>query len=287
MTSSKLEWRDIEYAVMAWSKALNPRPVYGVPRGGCVPAAMLALRWGMPILDAPKRGCIIVDDIIDSGKTREKFSDFEFVALVGRTGDDDGFHKREGWIEFPWEANETGPEDAVVRLIEFCGGDVNSEGLSDTPKRVVKAFAEMTAGRNENPEEILSRTFPKDGYDQVVVLKDIRFFSTCEHHLLPFFGRAAVAYVPGERVVGLSKLARLVDCFARRLQIQERLTVQVADALESCLKPQGVAVVMKAQHLCMVARGASKEGAEMVTSVMRGNFRDHAESRAEVLNLLK
>jgi GTP cyclohydrolase I len=179
-------------------------------------------------------------------------------------------------------------ENAVRELLRSIGEDPNREGLLDTPKRYAKALMEMTVGYEMDPGKILERVFSED-CDQVVVLKGIQFTSMCEHHLLPFVGVADVAYLPGDQrgVVGLSKLARLVECFARRLQIQERMTRQIADALVEHLEPRGVAVILKAKHSCMSCRGVLQHDSEMITSSMLGMFRDNAEARAELLLLLK
>lgn len=161
------------------------------------------------------------------------------------------------------------------------------EGMAETPARVLRSLREMTAGYSRDPSLLLSRTFPGEGYDEIVVLREVPYHSLCEHHLLPFYGTAALAYLPGDRVVGLSKLARLVDVYALRFQIQERMTKQIADALELHLQPRGVAVVVKGRHLCMEGRGVRKPGAEMLTSVVRGVFMDKPQARAEVLSLLQ
>jgi GTP cyclohydrolase IA len=279
-------WQNVQTVIAHWAGSILPAPVYGVPRGGCVPAGMLATMWGTKVLDEPQPGCLVVDDIIDSGRTRERFKDYEFVALVSHRKTDPGYFKLDGWIDFPWEANETGPEDSVVRLIEVAGGDPNAEGLKETPARVIKALRELTKGNEDDPVKILEATFHPEGYDEIIALSNIPFYSLCEHHLLPFFGSASVAYLPNSRIVGLSKLARIVNCFSRRIQVQERLTVQIADAIEKNLGAPAVAVIIKAQHLCMTARGVSKPGAEMTTSVMRGHFREKPEARAEVLRIL-
>lgn len=163
------------------------------------------------------------------------------------------------------------------------------EGLRDTPKRVVKSWMEIYGGYALDPKKILQTTFKQEGYeyDEMVLLKDVELYSTCEHHMLPFYGRAHVAYIPNaNRVVGLSKLARLVDCFARRLQIQEKLTNQIADALVECLDPQGVAVVIEARHHCMCARGVGKQNSSMTTSALRGVFKEKNEVRQEFLRLI-
>lgn len=165
--------------------------------------------------------------------------------------------------------------DAVHTLLSWIGEDADREGLAETPKRVLKAFRSYFAGYGHSPEEILSKTFSEvEGYDDLVVLAGIRFESHCEHHLAPFIGEAAIGYLPGERVVGLSKLARLVDLYAKRLQIQERLTAQIAQALEDYLSPKGTAVLIQAEHMCLSCRGAHKPGAKMTTSCFSGRLRD-------------
>jgi GTP cyclohydrolase I len=177
-------------------------------------------------------------------------------------------------------------EGAVrVLLRRVVWEDPEREGLLDTPERVVKALGQMTEGYGQDPVEILGTTFDTEGYDEMVVLRGIDFVSLCEHHMLPFTGTAAVGYVPGDRVVGLSKLARLVDCFARRLQIQERMTKEIADAVMNVLSPQGVGVVVSARHSCMGCRGVRKPGASMVTSYLAGVMRDNVAARAEFLAL--
>ena len=180
-------------------------------------------------------------------------------------------------------ASENAAEKAVVTLLRFIGEDPGRDGLVDTPARVVKAWREMTAGYDEDPAEILSRTFEETS-DEMIILRGISFYSTCEHHMLPFYGEAQVGYLPG-RVVGISKLARLVNCFARRLQIQERMTRQIAEAIEEHLDAKGVGVVLRAHHLCMGCRGVKQEETEMVTSSMLGKLRNDATTRGEFLRL--
>jgi len=178
-------------------------------------------------------------------------------------------------------------EAAVRTLIGWAGDDPAREGLIDTPARVVRAYEEWFAGYGQDPEAILQRTFGEvGGYDEPVVLRDIPVSSTCEHHMAAIRGVAHVAYLPGERVVGLSKLARLVDAYGRRLQIQERLTAEIAAALERSLRPRGVAVIIAAGHDCMAARGVRTPGAQMVTRRFLGTFADDPAARAEVLGLL-
>jgi GTP cyclohydrolase I len=178
-------------------------------------------------------------------------------------------------------------QEAVRTLIRWAGDDPAREGLRDTPARVARAWREYARGYSEDPAHHLSRTFEEvGGYDEIVLLKDIPFQSHCEHHLAPIIGKAAIAYLPSDRVVGISKLARVLHGFARRLQVQERLTAQVADTIWEHLKPQGVAVVIEATHACMTARGVSTPDVMMTTSRMMGVFREDERSRREVLALM-
>ena len=178
-------------------------------------------------------------------------------------------------------------EVAIRKLIQWAGDDPNREGLIDTPKRVVKAFEEFFSGYTMDPTDYLARTFEEtDGYDEMIVLRDIAFISHCEHHILPVVGKAHVAYLPAKRVVGISKLARVVEAFAKRLQIQERMTAQIANAIECALQPRGIAVVIEAEHQCMTTRGVMKPGVSMVTSRMLGAFRDDAKTRLEFESII-
>jgi len=178
-------------------------------------------------------------------------------------------------------------EEAVRTLIRWAGDDPTREGLVDTPSRVARAYEEFFAGYEEDPHEILRRTFEEtDGYDEMVVLRDIRLESHCEHHMVPIIGKAHVAYLPGNRVVGISKLARIVEIYSRRLQIQEKLTAQIANTLQEVLNPRGVAVVIEAAHQCMTTRGVRKAGVTMVTSRMLGAFRENDSTRREFMALI-
>jgi GTP cyclohydrolase I len=177
--------------------------------------------------------------------------------------------------------------EAVRTLIRWAGDDPAREGLSETPGRVVRAFDEWFSGYREDPSSILSKTFEEtDGYDEMVVLRNIRFTSHCEHHIAPIVGRAHIGYLPTRRVVGISKLARLVDVYARRLQIQEKMTAQIANTINDILEPQGAAVVIEASHQCMTTRGADKPGSTLITSQMTGAFRDDASTRREFLSAI-
>ncbi|KAF0144319.1 MAG: GTP cyclohydrolase I [Rhodospirillaceae bacterium] len=178
-------------------------------------------------------------------------------------------------------------EEAVRTLLRWAGEDPNREGLRDTPKRVVKAYEEFFAGYYQDPEEVLRRTFEElEGYDEIVALRDIRFESHCEHHMAPIIGKAHVAYLPDRRVVGISKLARVVELYAKRLQIQEKMTAQIANAINDVLRPKGVAVVIEAAHQCMTCRGIHKPGVTMVTSRMLGAFREDPATRREFLTII-
>ena len=177
--------------------------------------------------------------------------------------------------------------EAVKTLLAYTGDDPSREGLIDTPKRVIKAYDEFFAGYNEDPVEVLSRTFEQvEGYDEMVIVKGIRVESHCEHHMVPIIGVAHVGYIPNKKVVGISKLARMVDLFGKRLQTQETMTAQIADTIEKVLNPKGVAVVIDAAHMCMTTRGIHKTETSTVTSRMLGTFRKKANTRAEFMNLI-
>jgi len=179
-------------------------------------------------------------------------------------------------------------EDAVRILLRWAGDDPTREGLLDTPKRVAKAYSDWFSGYAMDPEEYLKRTFEEvEGYDEMVVLRDIEFESHCEHHMAPIIGKAHVGYLPNGRVVGISKLARVVEAYARRFQVQEKMTAQIARCIQTSLKPRGVGVVIEAAHECMTTRGIHKRGVSMVTSKMLGTFREDARTRSEFLELIR
>ena len=178
-------------------------------------------------------------------------------------------------------------EAAVKILISWAGDNPNREGLLETPKRVVKSYEEFYSGYDQDPEEILSKIFEEvEGYDEIIIVKDIRLESHCEHHMVPILGKAHVAYIPDKRIVGISKLARVVDLFAKRLQTQETMTAQIADTIDRVLKPKGVAIVIDAAHQCMSSRGVHKTETSTVTSRMLGAFRENPKSRMEFMNLI-
>ena len=261
--------------------------LYGVPRGGV--AAVLAVARhleGAQVVDDPDVATVFVDDLIDSGATRdrylEKYPGVPFMALFNKSESDE-------WLVFPWEQTvERSAEDIPVRLLQFIGEDPKRGGLKETPKRYLKAWQHWAGGYGQDPAALL-KCF-EDGaerYDEMVLVKSIPVYSHCEHHLAPFFGVAHVAYIPDGRIVGLSKISRLVDIFARRLQVQERLTNQIADAMEQNLVPKGVAVVIECRHLCMESRGIQRQGSSTTTSAMRGVFRGNAAARAEFMGLVR
>jgi GTP cyclohydrolase I len=276
------------------SRVLPRLKVFHIPRGGVPVSYALSAKLGglIEIVDDPEDATLFVDDIIDSGATLDRYAteypSTRFVALVDKRTEP-GI----GWVVFPWENADAGGGigDNIVRLLEFIGDNPKREGLKDTPARVAAAWKTWGAGYDADVAEVLrgehGGSFADGGerYDEMVLVRDIPFYSHCEHHLAPFFGTADIAYIPqlNGRIVGLSKLSRLLDVFARRLQVQERLTVQVADALVEHLKPKGAAVTIRARHLCMESRGIGKQGHETVTRALRGVFKDDAAARAEFL----
>lgn len=272
-----LSWVEVKALIRMHIPATGA--AYGVPRGGAIVAGLTGRA-----VESPGEADFIVDDIVDSGRTRAAWKKSwprkPFFALVDKTNPK---AKLDGWVHFPWETEPArDAADSVVRLLEFIGEDPTREGLLDTPNRVVKAWSELTTGYKQDPAAILARDFHGDGYDQMVVCRNVEFVSMCEHHMLPFNGVAHVGYLPKGRVVGLSKMARLVDCYARRLQVQERLTGQVAAAMQQHLKPHGVGVMVVARHACMSCRGVMKHKSDMVTTALTGVFK-RQDVKAEFL----
>lgn len=279
----------MEQVVLDWVKnTCDNKKVFPIPKNGLI----IALKAGLNIVDSPEKADIIFDDVCDSGRTIKPYleSGKQLVVLYVKKHTPykaqlTYFEEKEDWVVFPWE-KENEVEDNIVRILEHLGEDPTREGLLETPKRVVKSYKELYSGYDKKVEDVLT-VFEDDGYDGMVLLKDIEFYSTCEHHMLPFFGKAHVAYIPNGKVVGISKLARIVEIYARRLQNQERLTKQVADAIQEYLDPKGVAVVMEAQHFCMRARGIQKQNSAMKTAELTGNFKSQPETRAEFYTLLE
>lgn len=264
---------------------------YPIPRGG-IPAlyALVAMFPQMTIAESPETANFFFDDIIDSGKTTNdwsaKYPSTPFYALIDKT--DAACPYLDEWVVFPWEGNSDGSiEDNIRRLLQFVGEDPARGGLLETPARVAKAWQFWASGYNKNAADIL-KVFEDgaDGCDEMIVVRDIPFYTHCEHHMTPFFGTATVAYIPNGKIVGLSKISRIVDMFARRLQVQERLTNQIADALDDGLSPLGVGVIVTARHLCMESRGVCQQGHTTITSALRGVLKDKPEARAEFMALM-
>ena len=296
-----LTMQDVEAAAWAHAKDILKKgpfepKLYGVPRGG-IPAALALSKYltGSRMVNTPEAATIIVDDLIDSGSTRDRykklFPETSFIALFKKGDDlgDDCILKPGEWVTFPWDENEeTSAEDIPIRLLQYIGEDPNRGGLKETPTRYLKAWKHWASGYKEDPKALL-KCF-EDGaekYDEMVLVKSIPVYSHCEHHLAPFFGTAHVAYIPNGKIVGLSKISRLVDVFARRLQVQERLTNQIADAINENLEPKGVAVVVECRHLCMESRGIQRQGSSTITSALRGVLHDEPAARAEFLKLVE
>jgi GTP cyclohydrolase IA len=280
----RITWEEIFERLKLIDKPENI--VYGIPKGGMIAAGFL--KYARSTWD-PKEATIILDDLIDSGQTKTKYitqyPSAQFISLIEKKKD-------QGWIMFPWEADHPNTQkdtiqQNITRILQFIGEDPNREGLQETPNRIARAYQnELFSGYQQDPASLLT-TFEADGYDQIIISKNIEFYSMCEHHMLPFFGIAHVAYIPNKRVIGLSKLARLVDIYARRLQIQERLVEQITATLMEHLNPLGAACVINATHMCMRMRGCSKQSATMTTSSMKGVFFDDNRARQELMELIK
>ena len=271
--------------------------VYGFPRGGIPPAYLIynfldESGYDVGLTSTPEGADVIIDDLIDSGKTRDfckaNYPRARFYALFNKNCDDGVYDST--WLVFPWETtaeNDSSGDDIVTRLLQYIGEDVSREGLQETPKRVMKAWRDMTAGYAQDPAALL-KTFEDgaEGVDEMITVQNIPVWSLCEHHMLPFFGAATISYIPDREIVGLSKLARVVDAFARRLQVQERLTNQIADLVNDTLKPLGVGVHLRCRHLCMEARGVRTHDSNTVTTALRGVIGEEIAARAEFLNLV-
>lgn len=260
---------------------------YPVPRGG-IPVAYI-LQGMLPeliIVDNPEYADFIIDDIIDSGATRDRYKknhpDIPFLAAYIKKDLSE-------WIVFPWEeTEEKGIEENIIRLLQYAGDDPNREGLKETPARVAKALKHWFGGYNKKPEDVM-KVFEDGGekYDQMVIVKDIPIYSKCEHHMADIFGTATIAYIPNGKIVGLSKLSRLADMFARRLQVQERLTDQIAHAIDEYLQPRGVGVMIKARHMCMESRGICQQGHHTITTALKGVLLEDTDARSEFILIAK
>ena len=234
-------------------------------------------------VDTIQEADVIIDDLIDSGATCIQYEKYNkpFVALIDKRKELQG-----EWLVFPWELKENDTEetveDNVRRLLQYFGEDSNREGLKETPKRFIKFFKEFL-----NPPKWNCTTFEGEGYDEMIVQTNIPFHSLCEHHIAPFFGTGTIAYIPNKRIVGLSKLARTLETYARRLQNQERITMQVAEFLWNELEPKGVAVQLTAKHMCMEMRGVKKHDTHTTTTKLMGIFKEDGSARQEFLNSIK
>ncbi len=295
----------VEALILA-SGILPGAKIYGIPRGGVAPAYLLAGMIDGRVVNSPSEANFIIDDLVDSGATMTRYARqypntprgalfWKGHHRLANTCAFGSFHVGlqavDQWLVFPWEESEdhdTSAEDAVVRMLQAIGDDPNREGLLETPRRVVKAWGEWFKGYGQDPADFM-KTFEDgaEGCDEMVLLTDIPVYSHCEHHVTPFIGIAHVAYIPNGKIVGLSKIARVVEVFSRRLQVQERLTNQIANCLEDHLKPLGVAVVIKAKHFCMATRGVKMPNVDTTTSAMRGVFLTKPEARAEFMGLIK
>lgn len=289
METKTLNWADVMADVSALADQLPDGKydgIYCVPKNGMILGWLLssALHKRRKFLNdtgfkldeaAVTKDTLIFDDLVDSGKTLARFKKNDTAVLYRKPYSPEttyAVREVEGWITFPFES-PTPAADNVTRLLELIGEDPNRQGLQKTPERFVKMFLEMTKGYYESARSLFESKFESNN-SQMVVVKDIDFYSLCEHHLVPFFGKAHVAYIPSGHVLGLSKFARLVEVFARRLQIQEELTEQICTAIQTHLKPAGVMVVIEAQHLCMSMRGVQKMNAKTITSALRGAFKE-------------
>ncbi len=288
------------------SKAIS---IYGIPRGGVSAAYLLALAFrsrgfAVDLVSSAASAQIITDDIWDTGATMRRVmgeassirKDLQPVVLFARSKEATPswvqvgeFIESSNWLVFPWENSiEASAEDIPIRLLRFIGENPERPGLAETPARFIKAWQHWSGGYQEKPEDIL-KVF-EDGaekYDQLLIQRDIPIYSHCEHHLAPFFGVAHIGYMPDKKIVGLSKLSRIVDIFSRRLQVQERLTEQIAHALWEHLQPRGVIVVLQCRHLCMESRGIERAGTSTITSSIEGMLRELPALRAEFFSLLK
>lgn len=272
------------------------RNIYAIPMGAFPVAIRLSKLLELPIIfdeSEISKDTLVVDDIADTGNTLSKYAGncggCAVLITKKRTKVLPNFtafvDNKDIWWKFPWEG-ETTIDQNIVRVLEYIGEDPNREGLKDTPRRVIKAYDHLFSGYSKDPSSVFT-TFSSEEYDEMVLLKNVELYSMCEHHILPFVGKAHVAYIPNKKIIGISKLARLVEIFSRRLQIQERIGNQITSALMDNLEPIGAACIIEAQHLCMQARGVEKQNSIMVTSSLRGVFKENPAAREELMRLIK
>lgn len=289
----KITYQELQQDSHKLAEKINSTPglydsIYAVPRGGVPIALLMNEKLQLPMIEDVELitpNTLIVDDICDSGRTLAKFPDNDAATIYKKVDSPLPrwcLYVTDEWIEFPYEQTERDEQDNIVRMLETLGEDVTREGLQDTPKRVMKFYREFLS-----PPQFNFTTFDSEEYDEMIVQKDIPFFSLCEHHLAPFFGIATVAYIPDKKIVGLSKLARTVELYARKFQNQERITSQIAERLQKELEPRGVAVTLKARHFCMEMRGIKTHDVHTVTSKLTGFFKDDPKARAEYLEYIR
>ncbi|MBQ3349192.1 MAG: GTP cyclohydrolase I FolE [Thermoguttaceae bacterium] len=283
--------QDIETVVQKIKAAgIQYSGAYGIPRGGTYPASMIARLLNIEQVYDPDKitpSTLIVDDLVDSGKTLSSFPNNDKAAIYVKNGHEDlctyyALSVGDEWVVFPDEGITT-VEDNCARILQYIGEDISREGLVETPARMKRAYDEIFAGYKMNPDDVC-KTFVDGACKEPVMLKDCEYYSTCEHHFFPFFGKISIAYIPNGKVIGVSKLARLVDCFSKRMQIQERMTAQIAETIERLIQPAGVFVYCTGKHFCMTSRGVKKQEAEMITMSYRGAYSDHTK-REEILKI--
>jgi GTP cyclohydrolase I len=296
-----LSWKDVNNQAAKAANYISGNhkeavvTIYPIPRGGIYAALLVCQELGRlkrpmapMIVETVEQADYIVDDIYDSGETYQKTIEGKaakpFVCLV-----DKRLPMFAGkWITMPWErmtGEDQGPQENVRRLLQFIEGRSDRDGILETPDRVIASYSQLFSGYDERPEDHF-KTFDEP-HDEMVILKDIEFYSTCEHHMLPFAGKAHIGYIPNGKVIGVSKLARILEVYARRLQIQERICRDVTSALDLHLQPLGSACVIEAVHFCIACRGVGKQHSKMVTSAMTGVFREVGSARSEFLSLIK
>jgi len=269
----ELTWAEVDDRLEGMK--LAGTKVWGIPRGGAIVAG-LARRYGAVVVGTPQEAEFALDDVIDSGATAKSVKaqyGLSTLAIVDKIAE--GI---DSWVHFPWEEPpETEMADHVTRMMQYWGEQTGRDGLIKTPERVVRSWDELYVGYKLNADDVL--TWFEDDTDEMIVVKNITFYSTCEHHLLPFFGTINVGYIPNGRILGASKIGRVAHVYSRRLQVQERLARQIGQSLEDHVL--GVAVNIQAQHFCMMARGINQDTSRLVTNYLTGYFRDRPDTRAE------
>lgn len=274
--------------IVDWIKRSNKSysGIYPVLSGGSVLAVKLSEGLRLPVITKIGKNILVVDDIVDSGRTRQEFMDNDFVSLHVKKNTPENLYPTffcnvaDDWVHYWWEKEGSNIEDNIVRVIEYIGDNPRRKGLIETPMRVRRSFDELYEGYKQKPEDIFKTFDDEEDGDEVikfgglVYLRKIEFYSMCEHHLLPFSGNALVAYIPDGPVIGTSKMARLVDLYSRRLQMQERIGEQVTNALMKYLKPIGAACLTEAKHLCIACRGVKKQHSIMGYHSLKGTFLD-------------